>query len=90
MSLLLLHNLKPWPHGLCSVWQSQWKLHDYVEVDGRSGTICLDLRPEHNYACVLWTDTNTKSEVICADNIAKLSPQKIEELKVSLALCCEH
>ena len=46
-----------------------WGLNDAVQVDGRTGTISLDLRPEHNYVKVRWADTQIESEVVCAEKV---------------------
>ena len=52
-----------------------WGLNDVVQVDGRTGTIVLDLRPRWNYIKVKWSDTQSVSEVIRADkaNSTKVS-----------------
>ena len=48
---------------------TSWGLYDVVQVDGRTGTVSLDLRPGHNYVKVKWSDTQTESKVICADEV---------------------
>ena len=35
-----------------------------VSVDGREGTISLDLRPEHSFVKVGWQDDDSESEVV--------------------------
>ena len=62
-------------HAFCR--QSPVKIHsfrlsDVVQVDGRTGTVSSDLRPGHNYITVIWSDTKTESEVICADQVKKV------------------
>ena len=46
-----------------------WGLNDVVQVHGRNETVSLDMRPGHNYIKVKWSDTQTESEVICADQV---------------------
>ena len=45
------------------------KLGDVVQVDGRTGTISDDLRPRSNKVVVIWADTQTESDMICADEV---------------------
>merc|ERR1712232_255779 len=37
---------------------------DYILVDGRHGVVAMDLRPEHSFAKVRWTDNGETSDVI--------------------------
>ena len=51
---------------------TSWGLNDVVQVDGRTGTVSVDLRPGHNYVKVIWSDTQTESEVVCADEVKSM------------------
>jgi hypothetical protein len=52
-------------------------MNDLVQVDGRTGTVSLDMRPGNNYITVIWSDTQTKSKVICADKVKSLTAHEL-------------
>jgi hypothetical protein len=46
---------------------------DSVSVAGRQGIVSMDLRPDHNFVKVRWSDDGTESDIIETDRVKPLS-----------------
>ena len=54
---------------------SEWTEGDSVLVGGRAAVVIRDMRPKHNRATVLWSDTNEEEKKIDADQIQQRGDQ---------------